>query len=268
MSSAADFRRLAREVLRGRWGIAILTGYIASLIGATLSTEFEGSFSFEQTYDISENEMLVSQITELVVGLLPLIIIIGFISIVVSLVLGGAGRLGYARFNLNLVDRKEVSVMDLFSQFHRIGSGIAMVLLVKLYTFLWSLLFVIPGIVQSYSYALTPYVLSENPEMTAKEAITASKQIMQGNRWRLFCLELSFIGWYLLSFLPSIISVPLLFFEGIFGTGLWMVVVVISAFIGSLFITPYAQAARAAFYREVSYGYMRGYNPEFQNGAE
>ena len=96
----------------------------------------------------------------------------------------------------------------------------------SIYIILWSLLFIIPGIVASYSYAMTEYILAEDPELTATEAISRSKQMMYGNHWRLFCLEFSFIGW---SILCS------------FTLG-----------IGNLWLTPYKQAAIAAFYREVS----------------
>lgn len=92
--------------------------------------------------------------------------------------------------------------------------------------FLWSLLFIIPGIVAGYSYAMTSYILAENPELTASDAIEQSKQMMYGHRFQLFCLQLSFIGWDILATLA-------------FG-------------IGYLWLTPYKQAATAAFYREAS----------------
>ena len=99
-------------------------------------------------------------------------------------------------------------------------------LLRGLYVFLWSLLFIVPGIVAGYSYAMTDYILAENPNLTASQAIEQSKTMMYGNRWRLFCLQFSFIGWDILATLA-------------FG-------------IGHLWLTPYKQAATAAFYREVS----------------
>ena len=70
-----------------------------------------------------------------------------------------------------------------------------------LYLFLWSLLFVIPGIVKSYSYRMVPYILSENPGISTKEAIDLSREMMDGNKWKAFVLDLSFIGWILLSVL-------------------------------------------------------------------
>ena len=96
-----------------------------------------------------------------------------------------------------------------------------------MYIILWSLLFIIPGLAAAYSYSMTRYILAENPYMSADEAIARSKQMMYGNRWRLFCLHISFIGWSLLSTLLT------------FG-------------IGELWLTPYRMTAEAAFYREVS----------------
>ena len=96
----------------------------------------------------------------------------------------------------------------------------------SIFAVLWSLLFVIPGIYAAYGYAMTPYILMENPEMTPNEAITKSKELMDGNRFRLFCLEISFIGWVLLA--------------AFFTLG-----------IGMFWLAPYIEASFAAFYREI-----------------
>lgn len=68
-----------------------------------------------------------------------------------------------------------------------------------LFLFLWSLLFIIPGIIKHYSYRMVPYILADNPGMKGKEAITLSRQMMDGHKWNAFVLDLSFIGWMLLS---------------------------------------------------------------------
>lgn len=71
--------------------------------------------------------------------------------------------------------------------------------LTGLYTFLWSLLFIIPGIVKSYAYSMVPYILAENPDMSANEVITRSKEMTMGHKGDLFVMDLSFIGWLLLT---------------------------------------------------------------------
>ena len=67
-----------------------------------------------------------------------------------------------------------------------------------LFIALWSLLLIIPGIVKAYSYRLVPYILSDNPDMQPTEAITKSREMMNGNKWNTFVLDLSFLGWALL----------------------------------------------------------------------
>lgn len=94
-----------------------------------------------------------------------------------------------------------------------------------LFTALWSLLFIVPGIVKTYEYAMIPYILSENPEAAQREVFAASREMMQGNKLQLFVFYLSFIGWVLLGTL-------------FFG-------------IGMLFINPYIRAAEAEVYSEL-----------------
>ena len=94
-------------------------------------------------------------------------------------------RLGYARFNLNLADGRDAALSDLASQKHRLWDGFCMNFLQGLYVALWSLLLFIPGVVKAYSYAMTPYIMAEHPGLTANEAITESRRIMDGNKWRL-----------------------------------------------------------------------------------
>ncbi len=97
--------------------------------------------------------------------------------------------------------------------------------------FLWSLLFVIPGIIKAYEYSMIPYILAENPQISTERAFELSKQMTNGEKWHIFCLELSFIGWYLLgAFLCCI---------------------------GGVFVDPYFEATKAELYqvmREKAHG--------------
>ena len=208
MKYAADFRYIAREALRGKWLIAVLTAFVASLIGAQIASggSGSGSNSNKNNSGINLNEYFSPEVLNFFRIVLAALLVYAVISIIISLIIGGAGKLGYARFNLNLVDGNDARFEDLFSQFHRLGDGFVMVLLMGIYEFLWSLLFVIPGIIKSFSYAMTPYILYEHPEYNPNYAITVSREMMDGNKFRLFCLNLSFIGWHLLVALPSILA--------------------------------------------------------------
>lgn len=76
-----------------------------------------------------------------------------------------------------------------------------------LYTALWSLLFVIPGVIKAYEYRMIPYLLAENPNMDMNEAFNRSKNMMYGNKWDAFVLDLSFIGWYILTSFIGIVGI-------------------------------------------------------------
>lgn len=259
MKYAEDFRAIARDALRGRWKVAILTGFVASLIGAGIATS-GGSGNGSSTNNNSIGTLVRDlQTTDFGLRFRTLIIVVVVILavwLIVTIVISGAGKLGYAIFNLKLVDNKEVSLSDLFSQFHRLGEGFCMNFLMALYTLLWTLLFIIPGIIKGFSYAMTPYILVENPGMTVSEAITKSRQIMDGNKFRLFCLGISFIGWTTLCVLPTLIVmfviIGITYKTQQLTTLLWIIPASIPGFIGSLFLKPYVEAANAAFYRDVS----------------
>ena len=143
-----------------------------------------------------------------------------------SIFLGSVVSLGYARFNLNLMDGRTADYGDLFGYFPHWKNAVLAGLLKSVTITVGFLLLIVPGVLASYNFAMSDYLLSENPELSPREALSRSRFLMRGNRWRLFCLEFSFIGWELLSSL-------------VWG-------------IGSLWINPYKQASRAAFYREIS----------------
>ena len=266
MKYASDFRQIARDALRGNWSGAILTGFVASLLGASLwgggGSSGSSASNSGSAGDLFRN--IDSATLDLIVSVLLVVGSILVIWGIVTLVIGGAAKLGYAIYNLNLVDGKEARFSDLFSQFGRIGSGFIMNLLMGVFIFLWSLLFVIPGIIKSYSYAMTPFILAEHPEISENEAITRSRHLMDGNKLRLFCLMLSFIGWELLFCVPFLVSVVLLaskFAIGVHvaltGTIIFCGISFVLLFVGQLFLVPYQHAALAAFYRDISAEYDR-----------
>ena len=267
MKCASDFRMIARNALRGRWGVAVATAFVAQLLGGTLWSSGGGiSFNFSSgTSGISGvlgeelSYLLHEEIVAIILVILGIVLIFAVVFGLVMFAIGGAAKLGYAAFNLNLVDGKPARFSDLFSQFGRIGQGIVMNLLLSIFTALWALLFIIPGIIKSYSYAMTPFILAENPHMNALDAITRSRQVMDGNKWRLFCLQFSFIGWALLLCAPLVLSLVLFVIamatESVvlmIFTLLLFLAVLIAIFVGQLFLVPYQNAAMAAFYRDIT----------------
>ncbi len=124
-------------------------------------------------------------------------------------------------------DGKQNLVSDYFKLFKdKYIIALPVMALAFLYTFLWTLLFIIPGIIKGYSYALTQYISIDNQTFKAEECINQSMKMMKGNKWRLFLLDLSFIGWYLLA----------IFFT--LGIGL-------------LWVVPYHETARILFYEDL-----------------
>lgn len=114
------------------------------------------------------------------------------------------------------------SLFDGFKDFQRIFTT---TLLMYVYIFLWTLLLIIPGIVKSISYSMTPYILKDNPELDNNRAIERSMTMMEGHKMDYFILQLTFIGWGLLS--------------------------ILTCGIGFLFLIPYMQSSTAAFYENL-----------------
>ena len=253
MLLSTDFRAMARDALRGKWRSAALVSLLAGLLGANIfgnSSVSSGSSFGTEAQTFFQSSLWLNYRIFFIIG--GGVLVLYFL---VLLVIGGAATLGYARYNLNLVDHQDARVDDLFSQFHRLGQGFCMQFFRWLFAFLWALLFIIPGIIAEYSYAMTPYILLENPEMTAREAIAASKELMKGNKFRLFCLELSFIGWSFLCSLPFLFFASISGIAAIFHAAVPFSLLSAAGFVVSavcmFFLNAYTQAAAAAFYREI-----------------
>ncbi len=148
----------------------------------------------------------------------------GFTCGIAAIVIVGPLMYGLCRIAVNVVrGKRDVDIGELFVGFNEnFGQAFLLYLMTALFTFLWSLLFVIPGIVKTYSYAMAPYILQDDPTKDWQTCLNESKQMMRGNKWQLFCLDFSFIGWMLLGSL--------------------------CCGIGVLFVYPYQLTARANFY--------------------
>lgn len=215
---ASDYRAIARNNLSGKWGIAVLVSFLATLLGGSLTG---GSSS------LNIDAETIAQLPESVQSVFLMLLYLGMILGLVQFLIGGVIRQGYAIFLLKQHDGQNPDAHDLFSQFHDFSRGFLLALLQSIFTFLWTLLFIIPGIIATYRYAMAPFIMAENPDMRPREALRASSQLMDGHKWELFCLGFSFIGW---TFLAAL-----------------------TLGIGGLWLTPYVNAAYTAFYRNISH---------------
>lgn len=221
MKYARDFREEALSVLTGRWGLAIGASLLYSILNGGLTGVFTNRIDYSPLLTTNQDFFW-----DFLTPLIPIYAVIFIISIIFSAI-GSSVQLGYYSMNLKFYDPNQTPrIGDLFIRFRIFWKAFGLRLLMGLFVFLWTLLFIIPGIIASYRYAMAPYIMAENPDIGILEAINRSKQLMDGNKWRLFCLILSFIGWGILA---------------VFTCG-----------IGFLWLIPYQMLAETAFYREIS----------------
>ena len=176
------------------------------------------------TRSIFDWEKLITFLVVMVIYSVLLSAISSFTFGIGSMLLMGVLNYGIARVTLAKIrSGGDFKIGDLFCGFSEcLGDSLLLGLLSNIFVALWSMLFVIPGLVKSYSYAMAPFIQHDSDNKNWKDCIDRSREMMNGHKWQLFCLDLSFIGWYLLGSLC-------------FGFGV-------------LFVVPYHYMARSNFY--------------------
>lgn len=206
MKSNQYYKNEALSALRGNWANAL----VATIIFLALTLFFSSNDAINSYYQRIVINPFIGYSLSFVSLFVLLPLAVGYSNSMRVLLETGDNRLTNNSFSLG------------FGNWLHVVWGM---ILSTIYIFLWTLLLIIPGIIKSYSYALTPYILVEHPEMSANEAIEESMRLMDGHKFDLFYLQLSFIGWAIL----SILSLGLGFF--------WLI--------------PYQMTAQAAFYRDI-----------------
>ena len=227
MKTNQDYKNAALAALKGNWAPAVLATVVFLLIEAVLysptiyvQASMPGMIKsldpsdLAGLMDIYRQMSGFSGITTLASVFLLFPLAIGFLNAFRLLLVGGDNRLTENMFSIAFKN-----------YLHKVWGY----LLMYIFIILWSLLFIIPGIVKAFSYAMTPYILEENPELSANDAIDRSRAMMKGHKFDLFYLYLSFIGWAILC--------------------------VLTLGIGFLWLTPYMSTATAAFYEDVKSQY-------------
>ncbi len=205
----------ARMTLSGNWGMAVL-GYV---LYTALTMSFS-LFVFGATIFVSTVAGLNGGNAESASGLM------GLVSNTVQFLIGGALAVGFCSFFLGIAQDAEARLELLFTGFRRFWKSFAVYFFYTLLIFLWLLLLIIPGIIASFRYAMAFFIIAEDEDCGPLEAITRSKEMMVGNKWKYFCLQWRFFWWILLA---------------VFFTGC----------IGFLWLVPYMQTSMAKFYEDV-----------------
>lgn len=212
-----ELKRRALETLKGHWGYPILVCLIGELLTG-------GLFHYNTNH-----------LPNYIVNHLPHYGFYNYPNInfsfngswLLDLILGGPIAFGLCFFFLNFVRSNSEKIEDLFAGFKFFGNTFVLNLVMSIFIFLWSLLLIVPGIIAAISYSMSFYILCDNPDMDAMEALRQSKELMEGNKEAFFSFWLSFLGWFILS--------------------------VATCGIGFLFSIPYYRTAKTNFYLQLKY---------------
>ncbi|MCI6714767.1 MAG: DUF975 family protein [Lachnospiraceae bacterium] len=254
MWTRKELKTKAKEALKRNYWKVVLVSVLVILLSGGFSYGFSGgSGGSSPQEEISEmQEMTTSSATE-ALSSADLIIIVIVASVIFTVVCWIVFAIAYAiaaflynpvlvgvnRFMLKSVDDR-AEVKEIAYAFDHSYMNVVKTMFFKdLYVFLWTLLFVIPGVYKKYQYRMVPYIMAEHPEMNYKEALELSKNMMDGEKWHAFVLDLSFVLWHVL---------------GIITCG------ILEAF----YIAPYQNLTNAELYRTIC---MQHNNPEVQDAT-
>ena len=213
MKTNQDYKNAALAALRGKWAPAV----IASIIYVVIAIVCSGENSIGKVLHFEPG------LTFTLAGAGAILYIFAYLPL-------AAGYDNAMRKNMDTGDCAFTANMfniAIDGYLHKVWT----LFLMELKTFLWTLLLIVPGIIKSFAYAMTPFILVDHPEYSASEAIKESERLMQGHKFDLFWLYLSFIGWIILS--------------------------IVTCGIGFFWLMPYLTSAQADFYND-----LKGAGPE------
>lgn len=207
-----DLKRRAKEQLRGKW----LQAGIVCLIAWLLTRAFTSGGQIQTVQNVWQNGEIIS---------VPMTSSSNGLGNLLSFILGGPVALGVTGYFVKLIRNEGPVIEDLFGGFRFFTKAFVLNFLIIIFTLLWSLLLIIPGIIAELRYSMAYYIMSDNPQLSAFEALDQSKLMMVGFKGKLFVLRLSFFGWFLL---------------GLLTLG-----------IAFLWVNPYYATAKANFYQDL-----------------
>lgn len=214
-TSNKDLMEEARESLSGNWGMGVL-GYV-----------LYAALSMSISFFVLAAAGFVGVVSGLAGGNAELAATsINVFAQLFQLLIAGALTVGFYGYYLGIAQDDEANLELLFVGFRRFWKSLGVYFFYMLFVYLWMLLLIIPGIIAAFRYAMAFFIIADDEDCGPLEAITRSKEMMKGNKWKFFCLNCRFIGWSLLAFF--------------FTLG-----------IGFLWVVPYMQTSLAKFYDDV-----------------
>ncbi|MGN1168003.1 MAG: DUF975 family protein [Lachnospiraceae bacterium] len=214
-------------------------GFIVMLIssgGATSGVRNGVDYIQQSDGTVSSGSSFWGIHSGIVMALAAVGVTLSILGVLFSIFVGNVLRIGANRFFIqNRSDLPAVgTVLDGFRSGHY-GNLVVTMFLKDLFTMLWSMLLIVPGIIKGLEYLMIPYILAENPGMDRREAFAISKRMMDGEKWDAFVLQLSFIGWYFVSGITCGLA-------------------------GIFYVTPYVEATMAELYAyNKGKAYQEGY---------
>lgn len=207
MKTNQEYKNAALAALKGNWSPAVVATIVFVLIAMLAS----GSSSVFSTLKFAPGVIAAAEGVGIILSIfITCPVQVGFTNAQKMLFVNGDNNVTSNMFSI--VTGNYIHILLTY-------------LLMTVKILLWTLLLIVPGIIKSFAYAMTPYIMVDHPEYSCKEAIKESEKMMTGHKFDLFWLYLSFIGWFLLA--------------------------ILTAGIGLFWLIPYVENAQAAFYQDL-----------------
>lgn len=222
MWTIGEIKQQGKNAFKANYFNSVIVAFLLSLLAGGTSASVGKQTSSEEF-----KAQLFALDPMIIYTLFALLSTIAIASLLLRIFLFNPLEVGGYRFFKKNVETQNATVGIIGEGFSNYGHIFITLFLRDLFLVLWTLLLFIPGIIKGYSYRMIPYILKDNPELSATEVITKSRQMMDGHKWHAFVLDLSFIGWAILS-------------------------IITCGLVGIFWYDPYKQNTDAALYLELS----------------
>lgn len=198
MWTRAELKDNAKKFFKFNYWKMVLVALVLTMVGGGGSS-VSSSYTQRTSNNYRYGSMSSAEMVGFIVGFMVVMLVVMVIGFAVSAFLLNPLVVGAQRFFV-VSHYQKAELGELGYAFSNSYMNVVKTMFLRaLYVFLWSLLLVVPGIIKGYEYRMIPYILAENPGIDTKEAFAMSKQMMDGNKWNAFVLDLSFFGWIFLS---------------------------------------------------------------------